>query len=66
MSNCICLVCYTDGASRTLAASTALATLAAITLRLLKQEESSARTPLKTFCKLVTETKQSVSQKEKK
>jgi hypothetical protein len=55
-----------DGASRTLAASTALATLAAITLRLLKQEESSARTPLKTFCKLVTETKQSVSQKEKK
>lgn len=64
MSNCICLVCYMDSASRTLAACTALATLAAVTLRLFKQEESSASTPLKSVCKLVTETKQSVSQKD--
>jgi hypothetical protein len=53
-----------DGASRTLAVCTALATLAAVTLRLFKQEESSANTSLKSVCKLVTETKQSVSQKE--
>jgi hypothetical protein len=64
MNNCIYLVYYMDSASRTLATCTALATLAAVTLRLFKLEESSASTPLKSVCKLVTETKQSVSQKE--